>query len=400
MNHDVTAPLAEAYKKWALIGVLDQLCQQLDLTDTQYETARERYKAIGDWLAAGESPHLQNANIYAHGSIGLGTANKPVGRNEFDVDLMCHLPALGPATSAAAVKALVGTRLREHGKYREMLEEKPRCWRINYANEFHLDITPSVPNPQCMSGGELVPDKKLATWKPTNPEGYMNRFEAYSNLRPVFYLGEALAKATRADVEPFPGQEMSKPLLKRIVQLLKRHRDHEFLAPTRKDLAPISIIITTLAAWSYAECVAKQQYANPFELIIDVIARMPKFIQIEDVGGHKFYVVENETTIGENFAEKWTRDERLATAFFTWHKNALSAFNMLIRAEGVDAIGTHLSKSFGVPLEYARRSLEPLTNAISVARAAGTLQVAPSLGVVTSAMRAGVAVRQNTFFGR
>ncbi|HNB79893.1 MAG TPA: nucleotidyltransferase [Rhodocyclaceae bacterium] len=400
MNRDENAVVAEAYKKRTLVAVLDQLCQQLDLTDTQYETARERYGAIGEWLAGGASPHLQNASIYAHGSIGLGTANKPIGRNEFDVDLMCHLPATGPGSSPAAVKALVGARLREHGKYREMLEEKPRCWRINYANEFHLDISPSIPNPQCDAGGELVPDKNLATWKPTNPEGYMNRFEAYADLCPVFYLREVLAKATRADVEPFPEQEMSKPLLKRIVQLLKRNRDHEFLAPERQDLAPISIIITTLAAWSYAECVAKRHYADAFELIIDVIARMPEFIRVEDMAGRKIYMVENETTIGENFAEKWNRDEGLATTFFSWHKNALKAFNLLLGMEGLDAIGTHLSKSFGVPLEYARRSLEPHTNAISVARAAGALQVVPSLGVVTSIPRPGVGVRPNTFFGR
>lgn len=400
MNRDENAVLTDVYRKQTLVTVLDQMCQQLDLTDTQYETARERYRAIGDWLATGASSHLEKANIYAHGSIGLGTANKPIGRNEFDVDLMCHLPALGPGSSAAAVKALVGARLREHGKYREMLEEKPRCWRINYANEFHLDITPSIPNPKCKAGGELVPDKKLATWKPTNPEGYMNRFEAYADLRPVFYLPEALAKTARADVEPFPKQEMSKPLLKRIVQLLKRHRDHEFLAPERKDLAPISIIITTLAAWSYAECVAKRHYADAFELIIDVIARMPDFIRVEDVGGRKTYVVENETTIGENFAEKWNRDERVATAFFNWHKNALNAFNLLLLIEGFDAIGTHLSKSFGVRLESAKRSLEPHTKAIGVARASGTLQVVPSLGVVTSAARSGVGVRPNTFFGR
>lgn len=71
MNRDENAVVAEAYKKRTLVAVLDQLCQQLDLTDTQYETARERYGAIGEWLAGGASPHLQNASIYAHGSIGL-----------------------------------------------------------------------------------------------------------------------------------------------------------------------------------------------------------------------------------------------------------------------------------------------------------------------------------------
>jgi len=400
MNRDENAVLTGAYKMQTLVAVLDQLCQQLDLTDTQCETARERYRAIGEWLAAGASPHLEKANIYAHGSIGLGTANKPIGRNEFDVDLMCHLPALGPGSSAGSVKALVGARLKEHRRYREMLEEKPRCWRINYANEFHLDITPSIPNPHCGSGGELVPDKKLAAWKPTNPEGYISRFESYAKLRPVFYFREALAKSIRADVEAFPEQEMSKPLLKRIVQLLKRHRDHEFLSPEKKDLAPISIIITTLAAWSYAECVAKRHYADAFELIIDVIARMPEFIRVDDTDGRNIYVVENETTIGENFAEKWNRDERLATAFFTWHKNALKAFNLLLTMEGLDVIGKHLSDSFGVPLEYAKRSIEPQTRTISVARGAGTLHVAPSLGIVATTTRGGIGVRPNTFFGR
>ena len=32
----------------------------------------------------------------------------------------------------------------------------PRCWRLSYANEFHMDITPSIPNPNCRFGGELV----------------------------------------------------------------------------------------------------------------------------------------------------------------------------------------------------------------------------------------------------
>lgn len=400
MHSDRHAVLAEALKKQTLVAVLDQLCQELDLTETQYETARERYRAIGEWLAGGTSPHLKDANIYAHGSIGLGTATKPIGRNEFDVDLMCHLPAVSSASSAAAVKALVGARLREHGKYHDMLEEKPRCWRINYANEFHLDITPSIPNPQCRSGGELVPDKKLASWKPTNPEGYMSRFESYAELRPAFYLREAVAKATRTDVEPFPEQETTKPLLKRIVQLLKRHRDHEFMSPERKDLAPISIIITTLAAWSYAECIPKCKYANAYELIVDVITRMPGFIQIEERNGRKVYMVENETTIGENFAEKWNRDERLALAFFAWHKKALMAFTSQLSTEGLDALGKQLSESFGIPLEYAKRSIEHLTGKISLARTAGTLLVAPTLGIVTTSARGGVSVRPNTFFGR
>jgi hypothetical protein len=93
-----------------------------------------------------------------------------------------------------------------------MLEEKQRCWRLCYANEFHLDITPSIRNPGCGNGGELVPDRALAAWKPTNPKGYAARFEQHAALRPRLTLREAAIAAKRADVEDFPEQEMRKRL--------------------------------------------------------------------------------------------------------------------------------------------------------------------------------------------
>ena len=53
---------------------LDELFAQIDLTDSQYETAKARYEAVSAWLAEGESPFLQDAAIYAQGSIAVGTA--------------------------------------------------------------------------------------------------------------------------------------------------------------------------------------------------------------------------------------------------------------------------------------------------------------------------------------
>ena len=45
------------------------------------------------------------------------------------------------------------------------------------SSEFHMDITPSVPNAACVNGGELVPDKALQCWKTTNPKGYRAAFQ-------------------------------------------------------------------------------------------------------------------------------------------------------------------------------------------------------------------------------
>ncbi|GMU76954.1 MAG: hypothetical protein AMXMBFR45_24450 [Gammaproteobacteria bacterium] len=400
MNADPRLIEVASHKRRMLAGTLDALFAQIDLTDSQYETAKARYKAVSVWLAEGESPFLQVASIYAQGSIAVGTANKPIGRAEFDVDLVCHLPSAGATSNPAAIKALIGDRLKAHTTYASMLEEKQRCWRLCYANEFHLDITPSIPNPACGNGGELVPDRALVAWKPTNPKGYAARFEQYAALRPKLTLREAAIAAKRADVEDFPEPEMRKPPLKRIVQLLKRHRDMSFAAPERSELAPISVILTTLAARSYADCITRFIYTDTYELILDVVRRLPEFIQVGERNGKSFYFIENETTTGENFADKWNLDPRLPRAFYGWHRDAVAMLEGLFAIEGKDRLGEALQKSFGASQEAVRAAMAPLATAVGNARAAGSLLVAPSLGLVTSPATGRVNVRPHTFFGR
>lgn len=136
MNNEMQLSLLTVQKKQLLVGIINQFCQQLELTDTQYQTAKERYEAVGGWLAEAESPHLKQAKIYAQGSVALETTIKPLGRNEFDVDLVCLLPTVAHSSDAAAVKTLIGERLKEHGKYNGMLEEKLRCWRSTTPTSF------------------------------------------------------------------------------------------------------------------------------------------------------------------------------------------------------------------------------------------------------------------------
>lgn len=400
MQRDGQVTQLVARKRQMVVGLLDKLCQQVEITDSQFLTAKSRYQAVGTWLSDSTSERLKEVQIYAQGSIALGTAIKPIASAEFDVDLVCHLPSVGHPSSALAVKQLVGARLKEHAIYRGMLEEKQRCWRINYANEFHLDITPSIVNPDCFRDGELVPDKTLAQWKPTNPKGYISRFEDYASLSPRFFLFErSIAKTAYDGVEPLPEPAMTKPILKRIVQLLKRHRDQHFVGKSNADLAPISIIITTLAGWAYAKCASRNTYADEFEFITAVIREMPTFIDIETREAKPFYVVKNETTAGENFADKWNDDPRLPRAFYSWHSNVLASVESLLQIEGVDLIAESLAKSFGAHKEMVRETLSKIVEPIGRARSAGLLSVAPSVGLVATSVHGGVPVPKNTFFG-
>lgn len=375
--------------------LLQLIGHELDLTETQRQTAQSRYEAVGNWIADGDAPELDSALIYAQGSTALGTTTKPIDVNEFDVDLICHLAGVTPSAQPWAIKHLVGERLRQDTRYADMLEEKQRCWRLNYAGEFHLDITPSIPNPYCNNGGELVPDKKLREWKPTNPKGYRLRFEQYAAIEPRFEAQFAEARK-RATVEPLPQGGEAKGALHLIVQICKRHRDIFFLTRER-DLAPVSVIITTLAAWSYSHCARANVYASELDLFTDVVRAMSLFIQRQERGGAHYYVIPNETTSGENFADKWNTDPRLVIAFFDWHTALIKTVADLQDLRGIDQLGKSLSVSFGESV--VTPAIARLTGTVTSARQGGLLSVAPGLGVAVGCDR-GVTIRSNTFFGR
>jgi hypothetical protein len=130
----------KAARKAQFAEILETMCEALELTPTQTEEAEKRYDAVGRWL--GEDAILVGAWIYVHGSVALGTTTKPLTKAEFDVDLVCHVPHGTPDIPPAILKKVVGDRLKDHGTYVRLLEEMCRCWRLNYAGEFHMDITP------------------------------------------------------------------------------------------------------------------------------------------------------------------------------------------------------------------------------------------------------------------
>lgn len=386
-------------RKAQAVGILERICEQFDPTETQTKLARQHYEAVGAWVAAAELQLFRSATIYAQGSFAIGTTNRPIGSDDIDVDLVTHFPdhaasVLPPAT----LKKLLGDRLKAHATYAPMLLEMPRCWRIDYANEFHLDITPSIPNRACSMGGELVPDRKLKSWKASNPRGYRDLFARRAALQPRVRLQKALHEArTRADVQPFPDNPTLKGVLRRIVQLAKRHRDVLFQGKDER-LRPISVIITTLASRAYEICV-DGDYETEFDLLIAVVELMPSLIDVTERASGIHWAIWNETTTGENFAEKWNADPERAAAFFSWHGCFLRQLKRIAEEAGLDTLAKGLKESFG-PTQV-ERAFGTFADDVNRARQAGALAASATAGLLISPASAAAtsAVRRNTFFG-
>src|SRR5262249_40662776 len=154
-------------------------------SNTVAAQAEDRYNNVGKWLADSPNAALAESSIYPQGSARIGTAIKPVRGNEFDIDLVVELPHSSRMQKPADVRNIVGGRLREQSDFKRMLEPINRGWRLVYANAFHLDITPAIPDPAAGEHAVLVPDRKLADWKESNPVGFAGWFEDISKRTPA-----------------------------------------------------------------------------------------------------------------------------------------------------------------------------------------------------------------------
>ena len=355
--------------------------ESLDLTEAQFNDAVAKYETVGRWLAApGSVLAPYSPTIYAQGSMAIGTTNKPVGRDERDIDLVCEMRL--PATmSQAETKRLLGQCLMESATYARMLEEKNRCWRLVYAGEFHMDILPSKPDHRLPTPTALlVPDSELRRWKETDPKGYAEWFkrEAARSMR-------QLSRAIRAGVEPAP-QYVSvwdKVPLQIAVQLLKRHRD---LRLNGNDDAPISIIITTLAARAY------RGHDSILATLFDLLQRMPLYIEYDE---NQRPFVRNPTNELENFADKWHREPQKQVVFNQWIESATADLHELAAAT-LGQSGERLKPFLGE--RHASAALRAYGDRMQQQRNSG-LRVATTSGLLGATAGRTSEVAANTFYG-
>jgi len=387
--------------KKELFKILEKIGESLDITSTQYELAKEKYKAVGRWLAEGEYCILgsdkkqcfKDGEIYPQGSIQLETVVKPIGKKEFDIDLVFYTPNISAYDiKPEYLRELIGNRLKEHKTYNKILKPLNRGWCLEYANEFHLDITPSLENHnEPYNESELVADKKLKQYMPTNPKGFSQWFGNISEMQPLLDITKSMFESrsvvvtldSAATVTELPKHNpKNKALLKRYVQILKKHRDVIF---QDQNNAPISIIITTLTAKAYAYCIQSFSYNNAYDLMLDTLKHMLKFIEIRN----SLYWVENPTVNGENFAEKWNTNPERKKAFYKWHNQCLTFFSRFNENMGQNVLFDSIKEGFGE--QSAELIRKEYIDEIESYRKIGQVS-SVTAGVIGS-------VKPNTFYG-
>ncbi len=378
-------------RQQALGVLLDKIADELNITDTMMKRAVSSYEDVGKWIGEGIDFEVC---IKPQGSMNLGTVVRPIDdSDDYDMDLICLLKD-GYRLNSEDIKNIVGNRLKENDIYREKLEkEGRRCWTMQY-NEFHMDILPSVPKekvylPTVSTAIRLTHKSDNGEYAPkySDPEAYHNWFVERMNLH--HYLLEKNSAYAKKDTEidKVPTYKR-RTTLQKAIQLLKRHRDIMF--KDDNDYAPISIIITTLAALSY------DGDNNVYTTLSKIIQSMPAHIKEYDGK----YTISNPVMVEENFADKWNEVPEKATAFYTWLSSAQKdILEEPLKFVGINDVANNLASCLGeAPV---KRALNNYGKEMKTSRDKGELYVNGLTGGLGAAdMTSSTLVKGHTFFGK
>lgn len=370
-----------------LNDVFDELAEQLNITPTMQEKAIRSYGYVGEWLGGGYT----DADVYPQGSFALGTVVRPISGEDgdYDIDLVCQMPQFKNA-EARAVKHAAGNRIKEHRLLSKKLEQEgKRCWTLEY-DGFHMDILPcspdKTPNNEEYANGRIRLTHKLPSGiyedRFSDPKGYQSWFES----RMTRVLCEERARMARVQnrmVEDVKTYETRTPLQKAI-QILKHHRNMMFEG---EDDAPISIMITTLAALSY------EGEPGTFEALCAIVSRMRSHIT-RDNGRHS---IKNPVDEREDYADKWVSEPQKERNFFLWLNRVEQDFSEgAFAASGLNKIGAMLNSSVGEIM--SKRTLDSYASSFNTARNNGSL-FASAAGLSTVATIDSVPVPKHSFYG-
>jgi hypothetical protein len=377
------APFFTDTKESQLDDLFWRICEELQLGDAMYQQVVQRYEAVCRWLQVPGSPAASlRPSMYPHGSMRIGTTVKPIGRDEHDLDFVCEFQVTPNAfQTPLQILKIIEARLAEHQIYGSMLEMKNRCARLNYSNDFHMDILPACLDPNSSTGGIFVPDRESRSWKPSNPKGYADWFGKRCELVIAILAEEA---RSMGEAEPLPALENAreKATLKRVVQLWKRWRDIRYRNDPKN--GAISMVLTTLAAQMYE---GETSVAKAFPAILAKTARLAETSRPR-------IFVRNPANPQEDLSEKWD-DPRLYAAFTGGVRELQRAWDVLLATSGLHKIAGQLETMFGEP---AKTAISKQAKSLQELRERAALRV-KSTGIITAASTLGIRMRPNTFHG-
>jgi hypothetical protein len=376
--------------------LLQSIVKTIEIPRSYYEKAVARHRSLGEWLCRPESMVAPFAPaVVPQGSFQYGTVVRPLlATHKYDLDNVTTLQMAKTRLSQKELKNLYGAEIKAYAiahKMTDPVEERNRCWRLFYADEFsfHLDALPCVPEDRLVieaivkSGvpshlanlAVAITDRRHPQYErisaalfSSNPRGFAAWFEECARSWALPRLRDLVKSNMYASVEEVPAYEFKTPL-QQAIQILKRHRDVMFRASPA--VAPISMIITNLAAHAYTGG------SGLFTALTDIVEKIPLFVRSECPR------IPNPANPAEDYADKWSLDPKLERYFWQWHTQVRADLKRLPNFVTGETLPEDVERMFGVVL--GDEELRPF--AVERTRRAPVIVRAPAAVIPSSTPR-------------
>ena len=111
---------------------------------------------------------------FLQGSYVHGTLLRPLDRGqEFDVDVCCSIDLDAVPAQVREPRHLVrwvATRLKKVEAYKGRVSTRPRCVRVDFPGDFHMDVVPLAGDSRNQWTNLHVPNRTVNGWEQTNPK--------------------------------------------------------------------------------------------------------------------------------------------------------------------------------------------------------------------------------------
>lgn len=395
--------------------LLAETAIRIELPPSMHRLAVERYEAVRNFVEREDSPLHDRVRIfYPQGSMAIRATIKSKKRGDgYDIDIVAEL-ILPPQTPPGlvldllfhAINGLPGSQY--HGK----VERQTRCVTVYYADEMHLDITPTI---------LLDANDPRRSWlfhaKAEEPEAahrrlLMNSFAfcGWFNERTPIDLEFAKAYAVKvnaldrmradADVVPVPEHstvEGGKSAAVVALQLLKRNRNIRYAG--RSGRMPPSVM---MAKFSGDAAVPGSSISGALFAITDMALA---YLEAADREG-RLVDIRNPKCVDDRFTDRWPENLAAQRTYIgdlklfrqqlealMWDRYTLAQKQDLLTkmfGEGpAQSVIKDYSASLGRAVQSGQRTVAP------------TGRVMPAAGVAAPAIirPAPAQARPHTFYG-
>jgi len=316
--------MTQIFKNYAIRReeLLARIAHQTELNATRAERMEAAYNAVYNLLKKDEGFFAGlEIELYVQGSKRIGTTVKPINGEDFDLDVILHIHELYTRHNPVEIYNALVKALQRDEYYKSILEKKSRCVRLNYKDDFHMDILIG-----CMITTDdferlAIPEKELISWSTGNPKGFSKWFMNLANSVERSMLkrfSEQLILEAKIEQEQLPDEGLYEKMpLQRAVQLVKRYRDIYFKG---KDCSVSSVVLTTLMGRFYSG------QDSIYDTIDHVIQSIIDQEALTAKSGIRFEI-RNPVNSVEIFTDSWTNEHYIA--FYGFIRDFHQKWNLL-----------------------------------------------------------------------